>query len=378
MRPKVAGPATRIPLFRPDTGEAEARAVAEVLASGWLTTGPRSGELEALTAQATGTTFARSVSSCSMGLFLSLRAIGVGIGDVVITTAMTFAASVQAILWTGARAVLADVDDSTLLLDARSTTHTADALRRHGAPAKAVIAVHYAGQPAEVEAISEAAGGIPVIEDAAHAWGTVVAVKSCIARCFSLYANKTITAGEGGVVVSDDPAVARYLIHGRDHGIDASVFGRQGDPTIAFEGFKGNLSDVNAAIAVVQLRRLADKRAVRQRIVRWYGDRLRGVETVRPLGSIDHRATCPHLYVVRVPAPTRDRVRGELHAAGIETALHYRPIHHHPWMASRVWVPGPVPVVEQAAKEMLTLPLHEFLTEADVDEICGIVTRAAR
>ncbi len=375
MKTRLAGTVLRIPLFRPDTGNEEARAVARVLASGWLTTGPQCLELEKMTAREAGTEYSRSVSSCSMGLFLSLRAIGVGPGDAVITTPMTFAATAQAIIWAGARPVLADVDDATLLLDPRRVAEVAEAVRREGVPLKAVIAVHYAGQPAPVEAVGEAAGGIPVVEDAAHAWGTAVAVRYCVARCFSLYANKTITGGEGGVVATDDPAVAKYLIHGRDHGIDVPVFNRLLDPLIVFEGFKGNLSDVQAAIAVVQLKRLAAKRESRHRIVRWYGDRLRGVEHIRPLGLIDAEATCAYLYVVRVPPAKRDSVRQTLYAAGIGTGLHYTPVHRHPWLSTRVWIPVPMPVIEQAANEIITLPLYELLTEEDVDGICRVLIR---
>lgn len=368
----------RIPLFRPDTGDAEAQAVHDVLASGWLTTGPQCLELEARTAATARTQFAKTVSSCSMGLFLSLRAIDVGPGDVVITSPMTFAATAQAVLWVGARPVLADVDPETLLLSPSSVAQVTEMLARSNVRPKAVIAVHYGGQPAPVEALHRAAGSVPVIEDAAHAWGTTVAVRSCVARCFSLYANKTITCGEGGVVATDDPSVAEYLIHGRDHGTDTPAYGRSSDPLIMLEGYKGNLSDIQAAIAVVQMDRLAAKRARRQAIAHWYGQRLRGAAGVRPLGLIEAEETCPYLYVVRVPADRRDHVRQALRAEGIATGLHYTPVHQHPWLSSRVWIPQPLPVVEREAEAILTLPLHEFLTEDDVDEICQVLIRAAR
>ena len=375
MRSRTTSTTIRIPLFRPDTGDAEADAVREVLVSGWLTTGPKCHELEARTAIISGTALARTVSSCSMGLFLGLRAVDVGPGDVVITTPMTFAASAQAILWAGARPVLADVDADSLLLDPQRVAEVTDTLSRTGIHSKAVVAVHYGGQPAPVEALHQAAGHVPIIEDAAHAWGTTVTVRNCVARAYSLYANKTITCGEGGVVATDSPAVAEFILHGRDHGSDLPAFGRARDPVIMLEGYKGNLSDVQAAIALVQLQRLEAKRAKRQAIVRWYGDRLRN-GPVQLLGLIESEQTCPYLYVVRVRAGLRDRVREALRSSGIATGLHYMPVHRHAWLASRVWAPRPLPVAERAGDRMLTLPLHEFLTEEDVDEICRRLLRA--
>jgi dTDP-4-amino-4,6-dideoxygalactose transaminase len=354
----------------PAIGEEEVEAVAETLRSGWLTTGPRTAELEQRFAEYVEAKHALAVTSGTAALHLALVALGVGPGDEVITSPITWPATANVIVHTGATPVFAEVRESDLNIDPD------DAASLVTKRTKAILPVHLAGQPADLDPLWEL--GFPVVEDAAHAVES--AYRGCkigglsAATCFSLYATKNVAAGEGGVITTNDDDVARavdgHRIMRRGHG---SLY------DIAVPGYKANLSDVLASIALVQLDKLERHRAIRRRHVSSYDAAVAELDGIEPLARDPRDTHALHLYVVRVDAERagagRDEYQRALADELIGTSIHFLPV--HTLSAYRDLFPEqrPLPVAEGAGREVLSLPLSPAHSDEDVDDAIAALRR---
>ena len=354
----------------PAIGDEEIEAVSETLRSGWLTTGPRTAELERRFSEYVEAKDALAVASGTAALHLALVALGVGPGDEVITTPITWPATANVIVHTGARPVFADVREGDLNIDPD------DVARLVGPRTKAILPVHLAGQPADLDPLW--ALGLPVVEDAAHAVESTYRGRKIgglsAATCFSLYATKNVAAGEGGVITTNDDAVARAVdelrVMRRGHG---SLY------DIAVPGYKANLSDVLASIALCQLAKIDRHREIRQRHVAAYDAGVADLDGIEPLERDPRDTHALHLYVVRIDAEragaTRDEYQGALADEQIGTSIHFLPVHE--LTAYRELFPDqrPLPVAERAGREILSLPLSPAHSDADIEDAIGALRR---
>jgi dTDP-4-amino-4,6-dideoxygalactose transaminase len=354
----------------PAVGEEEIEAVAETLRSGWLTTGPKAALLEERMAEYLDAEHVLAVASGTAAMHLALVALGVGPDDEVITTPITWPATANVIVHTGATPVFVDVRPGDLNVDpelvaAAVTERT-----------KAILPVHLAGQPCDLDPIH--ALGLPVVEDAAHAAESAYRGRKVgglsEATCFSLYATKNIAAGEGGLVATNDGAVADAIRHLR--------LMRRGDGSlydITVPGYKANLSDVLAAIALVQLDKLPEHTAARERQFALYDEGLADVDGIVPLARDPRDVHALHLYVVRIDAErfglTRDEVQRALAAERISTSIHFLPVHRLTWYRERFPEQPPLPVAERAGDEILSLPLSPAHSDDDIRDVVEALRR---
>ena len=354
----------------PAIGEEEIAAVAETLRSGWLTTGPRTAELERRFAEYVGVKHCLAVASGTAALHLSLLALGVGPGDEVITTPITWPATANVIVHAGATPVFADVRDDDLNIDPDEVA------RLVTSKTKAIVPVHLAGQPADLDPLH--ALGLPVVEDAAHAVesayrGRKIGVLS-EATCFSLYATKNVAAGEGGLITTSSDAVARAIedlrIMRRGHG---SLY------DIAVPGYKANLSDVLASIALVQLDKLDRHREIRLRHVAAYDAAAAELDGIEPLARDPRDTHALHLYVVRIDpdraGASRDEYQRALTEEQIGTSIHFLPVHQLSAYRDRFPEQPPLPRAERAGVEILSLPLSPAHSDADIADAIDALRR---
>lgn len=370
-----------LPFSRPNMGEEEIAAVAEVLRSGWITTGPKCQQLEQAFCQRIGCRQAIAVSSATGGMHVTLMALGVGLGDEVITPSQTWVSTVNIITLLGAEPVMVDVDRHTLMvrpqdIEAAITPKT-----------KAIIPVHYAGAPADLDALRALSEryGIPLIEDAAHAVGTQYRDAWIGARgtaIFSFHAIKNITCAEGGMVVTDDEALAERLRSLKFHGLGVDAFdrqlqGRKPQAEVVMPGFKYNLADINAAIALVQLDKLPAINARRQQLAARYLTQLRSLP-FQPLAVPDYpHLHAWHLFMVRVDEArcgiSRDSLMAELQTRGIGTGLHFRAVHTQKYYRER-YPHLHLPATEWNSASLMTLPLFPDMQDSDVDRVVAALT----
>ncbi|MGJ7915470.1 DegT/DnrJ/EryC1/StrS family aminotransferase [Massilia sp. LXY-6] len=374
-----------LPFALPDIGEEEIAEVVACLRSGWVTTGPKTRQFEQeFAAYLDANVETVSVNSATAGLHLALEALGIGPGDEVILPTMTFTATAEVVRYLGAQPVLVDVEPDTLNLsaaavDAAITPRT-----------KAVIAVHYAGLACDMDAILALAAehGLRVIEDAAHALPTVykgrlVGTLGSDVTVFSFYANKTMTTGEGGMVVTRDAALAARVRMMRIHGIKQDAFARYTSTTPAWfyevvaAGFKYNLTDIAAAIGVQQLRKLDRFLLRRRQLARGYADGLAGLPLQLPPDAPPNSGHAWHLYPVRLTKAAtlgRDEMIAALSQQRIGTSVHFIPLHRHPyWRDSCNLSPDQFPVAEANYHSMLTLPLYTKMSDADQARVIAAV-----
>jgi dTDP-4-amino-4,6-dideoxygalactose transaminase len=353
----------------PAVGEEEIEAVAETIRSGWLTTGPRAAELEERFAAYAGARHAVALSSGTAALHLSLLALGVEPGDEVITTPITWPATANVIVHAGATPVFVDVKDNDLNIDPAR-------VREAVTPrTKAIMPVDLAGQPAELDPLLEL--GLPVIEDAAHAAESVYRGRKvgsiADATCFSLYATKNVTAGEGGIVTTDRDDLADAI---RERRLMRRGHGTLYD--IGVPGYKANLSDVLASIALVQLGKLARHAEIRVGHVALYDAAVADLDGVTPLARDSRDVHALHLYVVRVDADragaTRDAYQQALAEENIGTSIHFLPVHRLTWYRER-YSGVSLPVAERAGDEVLSLPLSPAHSEADIEDAIAALRR---
>ncbi|HEV2376420.1 MAG TPA: DegT/DnrJ/EryC1/StrS family aminotransferase [Streptosporangiaceae bacterium] len=372
-----------IPFHRPSVTAGDLHAVCEALESGWLTHGPVCREFEAAFARHVGAARAVSLSSGTAALHLALVALGVGRGDEVITTPLTFCACAHVIEHAGARPVYADIDPVTMQID------PAEVERVTGPRTKAIIAVDYGGHPCQIEEITKMARsrGVAVIEDAAHSLGASVGEQrvGSIAdlTAFSFYATKNITTGEGGMLTTGDSQLADRVERLRLHGIqrDAWLRYRQ-DSSWSYEvteaGFKANLTDFQAALGLSQLRREPALRARRTGLAQRYSQAFTTLGDLVELPVVaDGVRSAWHLYPLRLAGDIRDyrdRLISDLGHRGIGTSVHFTPLHltSH----SRQWygfAGGEFPAAEDASSRVLSLPLYPDMTDTDADRVAAAV-----
>jgi dTDP-4-amino-4,6-dideoxygalactose transaminase len=368
-----------LPFSLPEIGEEEIDEVADTLRSGWLTNGPKTRAFEEAFREATNARHAVALSSCTAGLHLALLAAGIGPGDEVITTPLTFAATVSMIIHTGATPVLADIRDDDYNIDPMQIE------RRLTPRTKAIIPVHYAGQPCRMDEILAIAKqrNLHVIEDAAHALGAsyrgkkVGAIGDC--ATFSFYPIKPITTGQGGMLTTDNEELAERVRLLSLHGLSRNAWDRYSDKGSAFysvlaPGFNYVMTDIQAAIGIHQVRRLPDMQTKRTKLAGMYDDELADLpEIIRPFvrDEVEH---CWHLYAIRVDGDRlrigRDQVIEELRARGIGTSVHFIPIHYHPYFSDRLGVSeGAFPVVERVFSGLISLPLYSRMAREDVNRV---------
>ncbi len=396
----------RIPLHRPDIGEEEVAAVAAVLRSGWLTTGNESRQFEAEFAAFVGARHAVALNSCTAALHLALEATGCQPGDCVLVPTLTFAATAEVVAYLGAIPVLVDCDHHSLNLDLGSASEAVEELkagRRVGGViargrVHAIMPVHYAGQMADVDGVAALAQrhGLRVIEDAAHALpaaaraanGTWRSVGTTAEQtCFSFYANKTITTGEGGMLVTDDESLATRTRRMSLHGLSNDAWkrfnvGGSWDYEILAAGFKYNLTDIAAALGRQQLRKAAKLAAARERIAARYADLLGDVAEVELPTARPDRRHAWHLYVLRLRLEKLTIARNgfieELGRRGIGTSVHWRPLHLHPYYQQRFgYQPADLPVASAEWERFISLPIFPSMTEAEVERVAQCVRAIA-
>jgi dTDP-4-amino-4,6-dideoxygalactose transaminase len=366
--PNVSAKRSEFLSFQPPAiTDAEIAAVAETLRSGWLTTGPRTAELEARMRRYLEAKHVLAVSSCTAALHLSLVALGVGPGDEVITSSLTWPATANVIVHAGATPVFADVRDDTLNLDPE---HVRGLVNDR---TKAIVPVDLYGQPADLDEL--AALGLPLVEDAAHAAesryrGRKVGSISDL-TCFSLYATKNIAAGEGGLIATSRDDLAEALddlrVMRRGHG---SLY------DIAVPGYKANLSDVLSSIALVQLDKVDEHAAIRRRHVAIYEEGIAGLDGVEAVARDPRDVHANHLFVVRVTFADRDEVQRALADENIGTSIHFLPVHRLSAYRDRL-APHqpPLPVTERAGAEVLSLPLSPAHADDDVRDAVAALRR---
>ncbi|KTC40367.1 MAG: UDP-4-amino-4-deoxy-L-arabinose aminotransferase [Pseudomonas sp.] len=369
-----------IPFSRPSIGDEEIAAVEQVLRSGWITTGPKNQELEQLFAERVGARHAVALSSATGAMHITLLALGIGPGDEVITPSQTWVSTANMICLLGATPVFVDVDPDTLMSDA-ATIEAAITPRT-----KAIIPVHYAGAAFDLDPLHALADkhGIAVIEDAAHAAGTTYRGRQIGARgtaIFSFHAIKNMTCAEGAMFVSDDEALANRVRMLKFHGLGVDAYdrlthGRKPQAQVIEPGFKYNLADMNAAIALVQLQRLESINAKREVLAKAYLERLAGLP-VQPL----HLPQYPqqhswHLFILRIDAErcglNREAFMKGLQEQNIGTGIHFIATHMHTYYRQR-FPDVHLPHTEWNSERLCSIPLFPDMTLDDVERVAGAI-----
>lgn len=376
---------TPVPFFRPSIGQEEIDAVSDCLRSGWLTTGPKTAAFEAAFADYIGGGVeAVAVNSATAALHLGLEALGVGPGDEVIVPTLTFTATAEVVRYLGATPILVDVDPDTLNIDLPSVVAAITPR------SKVIIPVHFAGRMCDMTALRALADerGLRILDDAAHALpahhrGASVGRCGADITAFSFYANKTMTTGEGGMLVTSDPALAARARVMRLHGIDRDVFNRFTDPRASWvydvvaPGYKYNLTDMASALGLVQLRRADEFGLLREGQAARYDDAFADLPLILPPHAAQGDRHSWHLYIVRLApeAPvTRDDFILQLKAEGIGTSVHYRPLHQ-----LTVWKPfvesKSFPQADRIFEQCVSLPLFMAMTDAEQSRVIEVVRK---
>jgi UDP-4-amino-4-deoxy-L-arabinose-oxoglutarate aminotransferase len=374
---------TFLPFSRPDISETEIQAVAAVLRSGWITTGPRSAELETRFAERVEAPGAVALASATGGMHVVLAALGIGPGDEVITPSMTWVSTINLIVLAGATPVFVDVDRDTLMagsehFEAKITERT-----------KAIIPVHYAGAAADMGPIREIAArhGITVIEDAAHAVGTEYRgepIGKIGTSIFSFHPIKNITTGEGGIVCSDDEALLDRVRRLKFHGLGVDAFdretqGRSPQAEVQEPGYKYNLTDIAAVLGLGQLARVDEFNRRRHELAMRYRELFSEVDEILPLADPPWPMTHAwHLFVIRLDSDRagldRDTFMAELKRRNIGTGIHFRAAHTHRYYRERFgFKPGDLPATEWSSDRMCSIPLFPSMTDDDVDTVVDAI-----
>ncbi|MBF6600965.1 MAG: DegT/DnrJ/EryC1/StrS aminotransferase family protein [Dehalococcoidia bacterium] len=377
----TTGPA--LPYNLPDISDAEIAAVVDVLRSGWLAPGERTRAFEAAFAAYCGVGHAVAVDSATAGMHLALVALGIGPGDEVITTPTTFAATVNVIIHAGATPVLADIRADDYCIDPQ-------AIERALTPrTKAILPVHHAGSACDMDAIAAIARahGLRVVGDAAHGVGTEAGGRSVgslgDAAVFSFYPTKNVTSGRGGMLTTDDAALAErarlLALHGMsDDAWDRYTARGSWRYQVLAAGYNYAMSDYQAALGAAQFARIGEFQRTRRALAGRYSRRLGDLADVVLPAERAGTTHAWHLYVVRLRPERltigRDACIEQLRARGIGTSVHFIPIHHHPYYREAYgWAPGDFPVADAAFETMLSLPLYTRMTGHDVDRVCEAV-----
>jgi perosamine synthetase len=368
----------------PDIGEEEIQSVVETLRSGWLTTGSKTKQFEAEFAQRIGARHAVALNSCTAALHLALEAVGVTEGDEVIVPTMTFAATAEVVHYFKARPVLVDCRKDTLNIDV-------DRMEQAITPrTKAIIPVHYAGQPCDMDRILEIARvhHLKVIEDAAHALpsryrGRMVGTLGDI-TCFSFYSTKTITTGEGGMATTENPEWAERMRILSLHGITRDAVNRYTPEgswyyEICYPGYKYNLTDIAAALGIPQLHKCDRFGEVRRRYASLYHEGFKDIPEITVPYVADDVEHAWHLYVIQLDLDRLRIGRNEmidlLKKEGIGTSVHFIPLHLHPYYRDNYgYLQKDFPVASAVFDRIISLPIYPKMTEADIRRIIEVVS----
>ena len=370
----------------PAIEQAEIDEVVDSLKSGWISTGPKVARFETQFAEYIGVPYARALNSCTAGLHLSLLVAGVGPGDEVITTPMTFAATANVIVHAGAKPVFVDVDRESMNIDpaaieAAVTPRT-----------KAILPVHFAGRPCDMDPILECAGrhGLVVIEDAAHAiesWyhGRKVGTLGDLS-CFSFYVTKNIVTGEGGMVTTKNEEWSQAIERWGLHGLSRGAWKRYSDEgfrhyEVVYPGFKYNMMDIQAALGIHQLRRVDAYHARREQIWARYDEAFADLPVRTPSPQEPDTVHARHLYTLLLDVDEirmgRDSFQQALFVDNIGTGIHFVALHLHPFYQETFgYHRGQFPNAEWISDRTISLPLSAKLTDDDVDDVVAAVRRA--
>jgi len=387
-----------IPFFRPNIDAAEIDSVVRCLKTGWVTTGPLTKQFERDFAVYVGSPYAVAVNSATAALHIALEAVGLKRGEHVLVPTMTFAATAEVVRYFDAVPVLVDCRESDFNLDVGDALRKVEGLSEAGKSVRAIIPVHYGGQVCDMAGVLRLASqyGLRVVEDAAHCcpaeyrdgqtspWKKVGS-ESDVA-CYSFYANKCITTGEGGMACTQSAEIADRMRMMSLHGISRDAWKRfTSDGSWYYEilapGFKYNLTDIASALGVEQLKRADAFRSARAQVAEWYADYLSDVEELGlPSGSPD-RLHSWHLYVVRVLAgrakASRNLVIEELKRNGIGTSVHWMPLHLHPYYRENFgYKPEDFPVASRLFPELISLPIYPDLRREQVQFVCNVLKKA--
>lgn len=377
-----------IPFHRPYITEDEIAEVIESLRAGWLTMGQKTINFEEKFRDYIGSQNAVSVNSCTAGLHLALKAIGLKEGDEVILPAVTFAATSEVVTYFNATPVMVDIDMQTFNIDISRTEESITKRTR------AIIPVHYGGQPCDMDEICSLAGShnLSVIEDAAHAIpasykGRKIGTIGDL-TCFSFYATKSLTTGEGGMVTTENSDWADRMRILRLHGISKDAWKRYtGEGSWYYEvleaGYKYNMTDIHASLGLAQLRKLDWMWERRKRIADLYTESFRSLPEVLPPLVKPDRESAWHLYVIKLifDALKIDRKRfiEELKNVGITASVHFIPLYKHPYYRNLFhYDPGKFPVSEQIYEQIISLPIYPGMTDSDAERVAECVGHVVR
>ncbi len=362
-----------IPFSRPWIDDTEIEAVSQVLASKWISTGNRVREFERAFAEYLGVKHAIAVSSCTAALHLSLVVAEIGSGDEVITTPYTFTATAEAIRYVGAKPVFVDIHPDTLNID---TSKIEQAITSR---TKAILPVHIAGIPCDMDALRDISQNhnLMLIDDAAHAIPVEYKGQHIGAigdlSAFSFYANKNLTTAEGGMITTNSDAFAKPLRTMRLHGINKDAWARQSQRNIwrydiATEGYKYNMTDIQAAMGLCQLMKLNKQHERRRNFAQIYQTELAKFPQIRtPVSPDNPREHAWHLYIIQLQTGNRDAFVEALSEANIECSVHYIPLHLFDFYQDQYgYRVGDFPCAEAAFEGVVSLPLHPGLTEEEI------------
>jgi len=375
-------PNWKVTLSDIDFGPEEERAVLDVLRGKWLSMGSRTQDFEREFAREVGARHAVALGNGTAALHLALLACGVEPGDEVIVPALTFVATANAAIYCGARPVFADVvGESDLLIDPR------DVERKITPRTRAIVPVHYAGYPCDMDALQALAAdhSLRIVEDACHAPGAVWGAKPIgsigDASCFSFFANKNLVTGEGGMVTTDDESVADAVRVRRNHGMTAATLDKHRGQTFSYDvvctGYNYRLTEIEAALGLAQLARLRRNNEIRRGLVRRYREGLAAVDRlVVPFEGREESSSCHIMPVVLPEGTDRPRVQSELKERGVQSSVHYPPLHR--FSRFRDAFEATVPNVDRVATRLLTLPLHPLMANADVELVCEALRESLR
>lgn len=383
---------TTVPFHLPDLGEEEAQAAADVVRSGWLTMGPKTIEFEREFASYIGVRHAVGVNSCTAALHVALDAIGLSQGDEVLVPTNTFTATAEVVVYFKAIPILVDIDPVTLCMD------PADAENKITSKTRAIIPVHFAGQPCDMDKIRQLAleHHLEVVEDAAHSLpasyrGTPVGAISKL-TAFSFYATKTMTTGEGGMVTTNDDDLAARMKIMRLHGIGRDAWKRYSSEgswyyEVLSAGFKYNLTDIQSAIGLVQLTKCTQMRNRREEIALKYNEAFSQCEQLQAPTVLGDRESAWHLYVLRLNLDQLTIGRAEVierfKQRGIGTSVHFIPLHMHPYYRNSYgYHDESLPVATAEYQRSISLPIYPGMSpdqiEYVIEQVLRIVSSARR
>jgi len=377
----------KVPFYFPWISKEDKKAVLEALGSRWLTGGPRTREFEEMFANYIGTKYAIAVNSCTAALHLAMRALNIGPGDEVIVPVFTFAATANAPLFVGAKPVFADIDEKTFNISIE------DIENKITEKTKAIIVVHYGGQPCDMKEIMQIANQhkIHIVEDCAHSLGAEYMGQKTgsigVIGCFSFYPTKIITTLEGGMVTTNDEKIAKRIAILREHGMTKGAFEREKRATWRYNvvdlGYNYRLNEVQAAIGISQLKRIDEINKRRIEAAHYYTQKLKEIRGIITPYEAKDRIHVYHLYAIRVVRQengiNRDKLYKRLSAKGIGLSVHYIPLHLLTFYKKMLkYKTGDFPNAEKVYKEIMSLPLYPTLKKAQIDYITEQISKIVK